>query len=142
MNVDLGLNTSFIGLGGLVRISEFAKSRKILYDYLAENKEDLDKYGISGTFFGYVLGTSAIAVYPGLLGDQYHLPSRERVVYHAKRIRDLYLRSSSGWQPYFMGEFGTEGYLKVWRGPYYAVLKQLKEVLDPNRILNPGLLGL
>jgi FAD/FMN-containing dehydrogenase len=142
MNVDPGLGTSFIGGGGLIRPSQFAKSREILYSYLEENKEDLQKHDISGTFFGYVLNPSAIAIYPGVLGDQYHMPSRERVVYHSKRIRDEYMRSDCGWQPYFAGEWGTEGYMKTLYAPYYYLLKNIKKLLDPNNILNPGMLGL
>jgi len=142
MNVDPSLGTSFIGSGGLIRPSQFAKSREILYNYLEENREDLERHEISGTFFGYVLGPSAIAIYPGVLGDQYHMPSRERVVYHSKRIRDEYMRSDCGWQPYFAGEWGTEGYMKTFYAPYYHLLKNIKKLLDPNSILNPGMLGL
>lgn len=142
MNVDPGLGGAFIGMGGLVRTSQFAKCRKILYDYLEENKEDLEKYEISGTLFGYVFGPSSVAAYPGLLGDLYHLPSRERIVYHTKRIRDYYLKSDSGWQPYFIGEFGSEGFVKTWYGLYYETLRRIKKLLDPNGILNPGMLGL
>ena len=141
-NVDIGRGTNWVGLGGLIRLSEFAKARKLYHDYLAENKEDLDKYGMFGGYMGYLHMTSSFALYPCFFCDQWEVTTRKRMIYHSRRLRDLFLSSTTGWYPYYIGEFGSEGMVKAWTGPHYLVLKQLKQVFDPNHIINPGMLGL
>jgi len=141
-NLEMGRGSNWVGFGGMIKLSEFAKARKLLHDYLEENKEELGKYQIAGAYMGYLHETTCFGVYPCLLGDQWNPESREVVVAHTKKIRDLYLTSSTGWTPYYMGELGSEGIVKAWAGSHYYLLRELKKIFDPNRILNPGMFGL
>jgi FAD/FMN-containing dehydrogenase len=141
-NLEMGRGSNWVGFGGMIRLSKFAEARKLFHNYLEEHKEELGKYGISGAYMGYLHETTSFAVYPCLLGDQWDPKNREIVVAHTKKIRDLFLTSDTGWLPYYLGEIGSEGMLKAWAGPHYYLLRELKKIFDPNRIINPGMFGL
>ena len=54
------------------------------------------------------------------------------------RMRDSYIFKYGG-RPYWIGEFVSLALMRAYDGRYIELVRKIKDTLDPNHILNPGL---
>jgi len=97
----------------------------------------MDKYGIIGHTAGFLVGDSSYNFYPQLYFDPED-PEEE------KKVRDAHKELSqrlfkTGAVPFKLAPYWVDGVDEM--GPYLDFIRKLKETIDPNNIMNPGVLG-
>jgi FAD/FMN-containing dehydrogenase len=99
--------------------------------------EVMDKYRILGHTAGLLSGNSSYNFYPHLYFDPQDENEEQRVrEAHAELARRLF---KSGAVPFKLAPYWTEGVQEM--EPYLDFIRLLKGTIDPNNIMNPGVLG-
>ncbi|MFB0561972.1 MAG: FAD-binding oxidoreductase [Candidatus Lokiarchaeia archaeon] len=110
-----------------------------LDEWEAEHRAELDANGgmQTGISTAILCGHTAVEVDSGLLG--WDKPEyREKNLELWKSQIETIIRE--GGMPYMVGEMYSKGVIdtEAFSGTYYEFLKNVKQALDPNRILSPG----
>ncbi len=96
----------------------------------------MDKYGILGHTAGFQSGHSSYNFYPHL----YYFPDdpeeKEKVRKAHKELARILLET--GAVPFKLSSYWIEGMASM--KPYLRMIQSIKRVLDPNNIMNPGIL--
>ena len=97
----------------------------------------MDKYGFLGHTAGFMTGHASTNMYPHLYFDPIDTEDEEKIVAaHDELASTLY---TTGAVPFKLAPFwegvmeGTESYMEL--------LTRLKKAIDPNNIMNKGVLG-
>ncbi len=97
----------------------------------------MDKYGFLGHTAGFVTGHASTNMYPHLYFDPVDPEDEAKIVEaHDELASTLYKTGAVPFKlaPFWKGQMeGTENYMEF--------LSQLKRAIDPNNIMNPGVLG-
>ena len=99
--------------------------------------ELMDKYRILGHTAGFQSGHSSMNLYPHLYFDPQDKEEENQVVEAHKEIAKALFRS--GAVPFKLAEFWKDAIEDM--DDYMAFLKQIKNTIDPNNLMNPGVLG-
>ena len=99
--------------------------------------EAMDKYKFLGHTAGFHTGHSSMNMYPHLYFDPQDKEEEKQVVDAHREIAKSLFRS--GAVPFKLAEFWKDAIEDM--DDYMAFLKLLKNTIDPNNIMNPGVLG-
>jgi glycolate oxidase len=99
--------------------------------------EAMDKYRFLGHTAGFHTGHSSMNLYPHLYFEPQDKEEEKKVVNAHKEIAKKLFRS--GAVPFKLAEFWKDAIEDM--DSYMAFLRFLKNSLDPNNIMNPGVLG-
>jgi len=99
--------------------------------------EVMDKYGFIGHTAGFNTGSSSMNMYPHMYFDPQD-PAEEQKVRdgHKELAKTLF---KSGAVPFKLAEYWKDAIEGM--DDYLAFLKHIKNIIDPNNIMNPGVLG-
>ncbi|MFW9907289.1 MAG: FAD-binding oxidoreductase [Candidatus Thorarchaeota archaeon] len=99
--------------------------------------EVMDKYGILGHTAGLLTGTSSYNFYPHLYFDPQDAEEEEKVrAAHKDLAKRLF---KTGAVPFKLAPYWIDGVSEM--GSYLDFIRKLKDSIDPNGIMNPGVLG-
>ena len=99
--------------------------------------EAMDKYRFLGHTAGFQSGHSSMNMYPHLYFDPQDKEEEQLVIDAHKELLKILFRS--GAVPFKLAEYWKDGIEDM--DEYMAFLKHLKNGIDPNNIMNPGVLG-
>ncbi|MHA2150482.1 MAG: FAD-binding oxidoreductase [Candidatus Thorarchaeota archaeon] len=97
----------------------------------------MDKYKFLGHTAGFHTGHSSMNLYPHLYFDPQDKEEEKQVVDAHRELAKTLFRS--GAVPFKLAEYWKDAIEDM--DEYMAFLKQLKNSIDPNNIMNPGVLG-
>jgi FAD/FMN-containing dehydrogenase len=99
--------------------------------------EVMDRYGFMGHTAGFTTGHSSMNMYPHMYFDPQD-PEEEQKVRdgHRELAKTLF---KSGAVPFKLAEYWKDAIEGM--DDYMAFLKHIKSIIDPNNIMNPGVLG-
>ncbi len=122
-----------------VPIHRFPYMAHKLDEWEAAHKAELDANGgmQSGISTALLCGHTTVEVDSGLLA--WDKPGyREKNMELWKSQIEMVIRE--GGMPYMLGEIFSKGLIdtEAFEGTYYQFLKNVKQILDPNRVLSPG----
>ncbi|MFX1560801.1 MAG: FAD-binding oxidoreductase [Promethearchaeota archaeon] len=99
--------------------------------------EAMDKYKFLGHTAGFQSGHSSMNMYPHLYFDPQDREEEQTVIEAHRELLKLLFRS--GAVPFKLAEYWKDGIEDM--DDYMGFLKLLKRSIDPNNIMNPGVLG-
>ncbi len=99
--------------------------------------EVMDKYGIIGHTAGFLTGDSSYNFYPQLYFDPEDTEEEEKVRAAHKELSQRLFKT--GAVPFKLAPYWVEGVEEM--VPYLNFIRRLKKTIDPNNIMNPGVLG-
>jgi glycolate oxidase len=99
--------------------------------------EVMDRYGYIGHTAGFATGHSSMNMYPHMYFDPQDKEEEQKVRDgHRELAKTLF---KSGAVPFKLAEYWKDAIEGM--DDYMAFLKQVKNMIDPNNIMNPGVLG-
>jgi FAD/FMN-containing dehydrogenase len=99
--------------------------------------EVMDRYGFIGHTAGFATGHSSMNMYPHMYFDPQDKEEEQKVRDgHKELAKTLY---KSGAVPFKLAEYWKDAIEGM--DDYMTFLKQIKNTIDPNNIMNPGVLG-
>ncbi|MFW9796710.1 MAG: FAD-binding oxidoreductase [Candidatus Thorarchaeota archaeon] len=100
-------------------------------------EEIMDKYKFLGHTAGFQTGHSSMNMYPHLFFDSQDKEEEQKIVEaHGEIAKNLF---RSGAVPFKLAEFWKDAIEDM--DNYMTFLKLIKNTIDPNNIMNPGVLG-
>jgi FAD/FMN-containing dehydrogenase len=99
--------------------------------------EIMDKYAILGHTAGFLTGGSSYNFYPQLYFDPEDEEEEQKVREAHKELSQRLFKT--GAVPFKLAPYWVEGVEEM--KPYLDFIKHLKDTIDPNGIMNPGVLG-
>lgn len=97
----------------------------------------MDKYKFLGHTAGFQTGHSSMNMYPHLFFDSQDKEEEQKIVEaHGEIAKNLF---RSGAVPFKLAEFWKDAIEDM--DNYMTFLKLIKNTIDPNNIMNPGVLG-
>jgi FAD/FMN-containing dehydrogenase len=99
--------------------------------------EVMDRYGYIGHTAGFATGHSSMNMYPHMYFDPQDPEEEQKVRDGHKELAKALFRS--GAVPFKLAEYWKDAIEGM--DDYMAFLRQIKNIIDPNNILNPGVLG-
>ncbi len=99
--------------------------------------EAMDKFRFLGHTAGFHTGHASMNMYPHLYFDPQDKEEEQKVIEaHRELLKSLF---RSGAVPFKLAEYWKYGIENM--DEYMAFLKLLKNIIDPNNLMNPGVLG-
>lgn len=99
--------------------------------------EVMDKYGILGHTAGFLAGGASYNFYPQLYFDPVDKEEEEKVREAHKELSQRLFKT--GAVPFKLAPYWIDGVGEM--KPYLDFIRLLKQAIDPNNIMNPGVLG-
>ena len=100
-------------------------------------EEAMDRYGFMGHTAGFHSGHASMNMYPQFYFDPQDKEEEMKVRNASKELAKTIFKS--GAVPFKMAEYWKDAIEGM--DDYMAFLKQIKRTIDPNNIMNPGVLG-
>lgn len=120
---------------GFIPIKRYPEVAKPILDYFAERKSEIETLGIKWSLGG-LLETNAVNIPMALFCNESNSKAWEKIQAYLWDLTDLMF--GLGVSPYWIGHLNPYWKRKV--GNFYQVYERIKKSLDPDGILNPGLL--
>jgi FAD/FMN-containing dehydrogenase len=97
----------------------------------------MDRYGFIGHTAGFATGHSSMNMYPHMYFDPQDKEEEQKVRDGHKELAKTLFKS--GAVPFKLAEYWKDAIEGM--DDYMTFLKQIKKMIDPNNIMNPGVLG-
>jgi FAD/FMN-containing dehydrogenase len=120
---------------GFVPIKRYPEVAAPILDYFAARKREIEKLKIKWSLGG-LLETNAVNIPMALFCNESNSEAWKKIQDYLWELTDLMF--NLGVSPYWIGHLNPCWKRKV--GNFYRVYERIKKSLDPDRILNPGLL--
>ncbi len=120
---------------GFIPIKRYPEVASPILDYFASRKAEVERYGVKWSLGG-LLETNAVNIPMALFCNESNTEGWQKILEYLWELTDLMF--GLGVSPYWIGHLNP--YWKKRVGNFYKVYEQLKKNLDPDGILNPGLL--
>lgn len=125
----------WLEVAGFVPIRRYPEVAKAIFDYMRGFERDLEEIGIKWSLGG-LLETRSINIPFALFCNEANKVAWEQMISVWITVGELMF--GHGVSPYWIGYLSNS---IMWRlGPTYELYKRIKKELDPNNILNPGML--
>lgn len=120
---------------GFIPIKRYPDVAAPILNYFAERKSEIESLGIKWSLGG-LLETNAVNIPMALFCNESNSKAWEKIQAYLWDLTDLMF--GLGVSPYWIGHLNPYWKRKV--GNFYRVYERIKRSLDPDGILNPGLL--
>jgi len=120
---------------GFIPIKRYPEIAEPILNYFAERKREIEALGIKWSLGG-LLETNAVNIPMALFCNESNSKAWEKIQAYLWDLTDLMF--GLGVSPYWIGHLNPYWKRKV--GNFYQVYEKIKRSLDPDGILNPGLL--
>ncbi|MGI6604118.1 MAG: FAD-binding oxidoreductase [bacterium] len=125
----------WLEVAGFLPIRKYPKVAKVVLDYFAEHQQMLDDLAISWSLGG-LLETRSINIPMALFCNEKNKETWNRMIGVLEELAEIMF--AQGVSPYWIGHLSP---FVMWKlGPTYELYKRIKAELDPNNVLNPGML--
>ena len=125
----------WLEVAGYIPILRYPAIAKEIIKYWGEREEEAKKLGIRWSL-GALLETHSINIPVAIFCNEVKREAWQRINNYWHELAELMYEA--GVSPYWIGHLSSH-IVKRW-GSYYQLYKKIKETLDPNNILNPGML--
>jgi len=125
----------WLEVAGYIPILRYPAVAKEIIKYWEKREEEAKKLGIKWSL-GALLETHSINIPVAIFCSEVKRDAWQRINSYWHELAELMYER--GVSPYWIGHLSSH-IVKRW-GPYYQLYKKIKETLDPNNILNPGML--
>jgi len=125
----------WLEVAGFIPIKRYAEVATPILDYFAERKAEIERLGIKWSLGG-LLETNAVNIPMALFCNESNSEAWQKIIDYLWELSDLMF--GLGVSPYWIGHLSP--YWKNKLGNFYQVYERIKKSLDPDGILNPGLL--
>jgi len=125
----------WLEVAGYIPILRYPAVAKEIIKYWKKREEEAKNLGIKWSL-GALLETHSINIPVAIFCSEVKRDAWQRINSYWHELAELMYER--GVSPYWIGHLSSH-IVKRW-GPYYQLYKKIKESLDPNNILNPGML--
>ena len=120
---------------GFIPIKRYPEVASPILDYFASRKAEIERYGVKWSLGG-LLETNAVNIPMALFCNESNSEAWKKIQDYLWELTDLMF--GLGVSPYWIGHLNPYWKRKV--GNFYQVYERIKRCLDPDGILNRGLL--
>lgn len=125
----------WLEVAGFIPIKKYPEIAAPILDYFAARETELERLGIKWSLGG-LMKTNVMNIPLALFCNESNTEAWQRMMDYLWEMSDLMF--DLGVSPYWIGHLSPYWKKKV--GNYYQVYERIKKALDPEGILNPGLL--
>lgn len=125
----------WLEVAGFIPIKRYPEMAAPVLDYFAERKAEVERFGIKWSLGG-LLKTNVMNIPVALFCNESNSEAWQKIIDYVWELSELMF--GLGVSPYWIGHLSP-----YWRGKigdFYQVYEKIKRALDPDGILNPGLL--
>ncbi|NWF92698.1 MAG: FAD-binding oxidoreductase [Syntrophaceae bacterium] len=125
----------WLEVAGFIPIKRYPEMATPILDYFASRKAEVERLGIRWSLGG-LLKTNAMNIPVALFCNESNSEAWQKIIDYVWELSELMF--GLGVSPYWIGHLSP--YWKGKIGNYYQAYEKIKKALDPDGILNPGLL--
>jgi hypothetical protein len=125
----------WLEVAGFIPIKRYPEVAGPILDYFVVRKAEIERYGVKWSLGG-LLETNAVNIPMALFCNESNSEGWQKILDYLWELTDLMF--GMGVSPYWIGHLNP--YWKKRVGNFYQVYVRIKKNLDPDGILNPGLL--
>jgi len=125
----------WLEVAGFIPIKRYPEVATPILDYFASRMREVERLGIKWSLGG-LLETNAVNIPMALFCNESNSEAWQKIIDYLWELSDLMF--GLGVSPYWIGHLSP--YWKNKLGNFYQVYERIKKSLDPDGILNPGLL--
>lgn len=125
----------WLEVAGFIPIKRYPEVATPILDYFAARKTEIETLGVKWSLGG-LLETNSVNIPMALFCNESNSEGWQKILDYLWELTDLMF--GMGVSPYWIGHLNP--YWKKRVGNFYQVYERLKKSLDPDGILNPGLL--
>ena len=125
----------WLEVAGFIPIKRYPEVAAPILEYFAARKTEIERLGVKWSLGG-LLETNAVNIPMALFCNESNSEAWKKIINYLWDLTELMF--GLGVSPYWIGHLNP--YWKGKLGNFYQVYERLKKSLDPDGILNPGLL--